>query len=129
MTLREKLMEAAEQMRQMDFRVFVSNDPENAFGFYSDERHVAYFQASEFGNGFNTAIVCRTPGSHGRHLMVEKDAVAVPLEKLTKDYLKKAFADYPWWFTREDKDRMPHIKHLDIDDFLKENEDKLSEVW
>lgn len=128
-TPREHLMDAAEHLRQMDFRVFVTTDEKSSFGYYSDEKHVAYIQANDLRAGFNIAIVCQTPGSNGRHLLIEPDLKTVPLRNLTKEYLQKGFANYPDYFDAEAKQMMPHIKHYDLDDFLKTNETSLMEVW
>lgn len=128
-TLRQKLEHVAESLRNMDFRVFLSKDAEDAFGYYSDGTHVAYIQANEFRPGFNLAICNATPGSHGRHLIIEPDNRPVPEEALTKDYLEKAFKYYPSFFTQNDRDVMPVKKYLNLDEFLSQHEQQLVEIW
>ena len=128
-TPRQNLENVAESLRNMGFRVFLSKDKNDAFGYYSDERHVAYIQANELRPGFNVAICNVTPGSHGRHLILEPNNQPIPEEALTKDYLLKAFRLYPPYFTQEDKDMMPVRKHADLDEFLSENQEDLVEIW
>ena len=113
----------------MDFRVFVSKDKNDAFGYYSDEKNIAYIQANESVPAFNIAIVCRTPGSNGRHLMIEPDGGTVPLDGLTAEYLRQGFRDYPKHFCAEDREMMPHTQFSSLDEFLRLYDPILSEVW
>lgn len=128
-TKRQQLEEMAEKIRNMDLRVFLSKDPSESYGYFSDEKHVGYIQATENQEGFNTAICNKTPGSNGRHLLIEKDGIPVEAEKLTRDYLEKTFRTYPEYFSKEDIEMMPVRKYDGIDDFLSIHEDELIEIW
>jgi len=128
-TPRQTLERIAETLRNMDFRVFLSSNKENAYGYYSDEKNVAYIQVNEFRPGFNVAICNATPGSHGRHLIIEPDNSPVPEEALTREYLRRGFALYPSFFTPDDRKMMPVRKYLNLDEFLKEYDKELVEIW
>lgn len=128
-TKRQQLEEMAEKMRNMDLRVFLSKDPSESYGYFSDEKHVGYIQATENQEGFNTAICNKVPGSNGMHLIVEKDAAPVMEENINKDYLMKAFQPYPDYFTKEDREMMPFVKYNNLEDFLQRNLTGLEEVW
>lgn len=115
---REILEKAAKTIREMGFRVFLTNDMESAFGYFNEGRDVAYFQASVEQVGVQLATVSRTPGSAGMGFLLEPDAKAVPLKGLTLDGLRKGFAYYPDYFSKEDRAKMPVQKYENLEEFL-----------
>ena len=115
---RKTLLAVAAHIRSLGYRVFVEKDDDASWGYYSDGRSVAYFQTVSWAPGIQTAIVNRTPGSNGRHFLLQREGATVPLSEIDKTLLEKAFQDYPDYFDAEDRERMYCIKHADLEDFL-----------
>ena len=127
-TPRQQLEEAARHILKLGYRVFVSKDQEDSFGYFSDGKHVGYFQQSLSGPGIQIATCNRNPGSTGTGLLIEPHAKPVTLKKIDKDYLAKAFRNYPGYLKEEDQKAMPVNKYSDLDDFLSINKDKLTKI-
>ena len=120
--IRRNFLQTAAIIHGLGFRVFIYDDPETTFGYYSDGLNIAYFQECENQPGVNTAIVRKTPGSNGRHLVVERHSVPVPDAGITKDYLEKAFRAFPEYFSPEEKEMMYGYRYHDLNDFLRSKE-------
>ena len=127
-TMKELFLETAEHIRKAGFRVFISVGDGDTHGWFTDGTHIGYFQQCETENGIQLATCNKTPGSAGTGLLLEPHAAAVPLEKVTKEYLEKAFADYPEYFGQEDKTLMPVKKFVDVEDFLRDYGNKVKEL-
>lgn len=117
--LREKFLQAANHIKNLGFTVYISKDARNTFGYYSDGQGVAYFQQNQHAEGVNVATCNKTPGSSGMHHCLEPNFEPISLDKLTKEYLRKGFAMYPEYFTKEDRDMMPVIKYINLEEFLR----------
>ena len=126
--LRNKFIISAGCIRRMGYRVFVINDNELTYGFFSDGKNIGYFQQNELGDGVQLATVNKTPGSYGANYLLETGGKANPVNKLTKEYLEKAFRMYPEYFDDEDKQIMPCIKYLGLEEFLANHEKELIEL-
>lgn len=124
--LRQKLIESARHIKRLGFRVFIAIDQEQAHGYYSDGKNVAYFEQNEFGQGIRRAICNKTPGSFGMHHLLERGPSGILPEKLDRATLEEAFADYPSYFTKEEKEMMPTIKWLSLQEFLEANGDRMN---
>lgn len=117
-TIRQLFDEAALYIKSLGFKVFVSDDEKDTYGYFSDGEHVGYFQQCETTNVIQVATCNKTPGSTGTGLFLEPNNRGVPLEKIDKQYLEKAFQMYPSYFTQEDRDFMIVRKYFDLNDFL-----------
>lgn len=115
---RQGFLDVAKRIKNFDFRVFVSASSDETLGYFSDTKNIGYFQLSETDSSVQIATCNKTPGSAGTAFFLEPSNEGVPLTKLNKDYLEKAFQMYPVYFTKEDRDIMPVIKFFDLDDFL-----------
>lgn len=109
----------AKHILKLGFRVFIPPDEANrTCGYYSDGTHIAYFQVNEFRPGVNIATCNKTPGSFGMHYILEPNNEPVPLQNVTKEYLEKGFAEYPEYFSNEDRAMMYCIKFHSLKEFL-----------
>ena len=122
-------IEVAACIKGKGFRVFVPEDPQKTFGFFSDGKHVGYFQISEHVPEISLATCGKNPGSTGHGLLIENNGGSVPLEKLTKEYLQKAFLLHPEYLSEKDQKRMPNNPFSSLEEFLKNNRElKLKEL-
>lgn len=127
---RNKFITSAGYIKRMGmgYRVFVIGDNELTYGFFSDGKNVGYFQQNECGEGVQLATVNKTPGSTGTGYLLETGGKAIPVNELTKEYMEKAFHDYPDYFSSEDKQFMYCIKYISLDDFLAAHGNELIEL-
>lgn len=125
---RNKFITSAGCIKRMGYRVFVIGDNELTYGFFSDGKNVGYFQQNELGEGVQLATVNKTPGSIGTGYLLETGGKAIPVNELTKEYMEKAFHDYPDYFSREDKEFMHCIKYISLDNFLIAHGNELKEL-
>ena len=121
---RESLVEAARIIKGLGFRVFLANHPTSLWGFYSDGKHVGYFQMCEWAPGIETAIVNRTSNIGAMHMLTRQHGEATPLPEVTVETLQEAFKDYPDYFTKEDRESMQCYKYHSLDEFLSSSQAK-----
>ena len=115
---RKDFQKTAEHIKALGFVVIISRDPNLTYGYYSDGENIGYFQQNEFSEGVNVATCNKTPGSYGAHHILEPNNTPVSLGQLTKEYLKKGFADYPGYYTEEVRKSLPVLKWYNLRDFL-----------
>lgn len=118
MNILDTITSTVKTIRDLGFRVFLPQEQDCSFGFFTKGKNIGYFQAAEGRSGVQFATVNKVPGSAGMGFLLEPDGGEVSLKGLTKEYLSKAFAMYPDYFNEEDKEMMPVIKHADLEDFL-----------
>lgn len=117
-----------ERIKGFGYRVFVRDDDTKAYGFFSDGKHIGYFQV-EYGSRIHLSTH-NAPGSScsGYSVLPGADST-VAYDGLDTDILTEAFRRYPEW-TRRLRWRKKVVKYDDLDDFLARywNRDHLVEV-
>ena len=126
--LREPLLRSAAVIRGLGFRVFVPEDEERSWGFFSDGRSIGYFQQSEWHEGVELATVNRVPGSDAMHLLLETEGRSTPPGDLTGEALRKAFRDYPDYYDEEERAATRVIKYTGVEEFLRKEGQGLVEL-
>ncbi len=116
--LRQQFEKAAGHIKSLGFTVYITTNSKETHGYFSDGKHIGYFQQNQFAEGVNIATCNKVPGSSGKHHCLDPYFKPVSLTELSKEYLEKGFSLYPEYFSDEDKTLMPVVKYADLDDFL-----------
>lgn len=114
---RLEFLKAAEKIKELGYSVFVAKDESLCYGYFSDGKKIGYFQLESYDSGITFATANKTPDSHGMHFLTELPPKPVALKDIDDKVLKKAFANYPDYFTKEDKDFMHCQKFVNLDEF------------